>query len=233
MRRLRNSSLAAALPDIPPKPIGRAPTTGVGTKSHGMADDPIELPKPPDIVQTAESHEQAIEQVEQAVTELDVIAAAAITSGLGLRTCCRLILQEHGPGTKNAAKRGMAYDRRQVWAALKRISAEWEADFKEFAESERTHQIARLRSDLARQRAKANPSFQAIARHEELLGRILGTLKPIKVEVDVLSSLKVSLAAVIVDMSDAEKDAMVREQLELEELAKKARALPAYGAAAE
>jgi hypothetical protein len=38
---------------------------------------------------------------------------------------------------------------------------------------------------------------------------------------------------VIVDMTDAEKDALVREQLELEELARNARALPAYGTAAE
>jgi len=138
-----------------------------------------------------------------------------------MRTACRLILSEHGPYSKAARAGKPAYEKRQVWTTLKRLSDEWEAEFKESAHIERSLQIERLRHDLARQRAKANPSFQAIRGHEELLGRILGTLQPIRVEVDVMSTLKVSIAAVLVDLTEAEKDAMVAEQLELEAAARR------------
>jgi hypothetical protein len=186
--------------------------------------DPKILNPPPDA-----APDVAVEVVEQQVTELDAICATALASGLGLRVATRLILAEHGLASKNAKVKGFGYDRRQVWTTIKRISEEWDADFKEFAHNERARQVERLRQDLARQRARANPSFQAIRGHEELLGRIMGTLQPIRVEVDVMASLKVSLAAVIVDLTDDERDAMVREQLELEALAR--RALPMSTAA--
>jgi hypothetical protein len=180
-------------------------------------DDPVVLPPVP----AAPSPEAAVEMVERDATELDAICATALASGFGVRTATRLILAEHGPASKNARVKGIVYDRRTVYTALKRISDEWEADFKEFAHTERSKQVERLRQDLARQRAKANPSFQAIRGHEELLGRILGTLQPIRVEVDVMSTLKVSIAAVLVDLTDSEKDAMVAEQMELEDRARR------------
>jgi hypothetical protein len=183
---------------------------GPNTKPYGHVDDPAELPPLP-----AADPAVAVEIVDQQVTALDAICATALASGFGLRTACRLILAEHGP----TSKRLVRYDRRQVWTTLTRLNAEWTADFKEFAHDERARQVERLRQDLARQRSKANPSFQAIARHEELLGRIMGTLQPIKVEVDVLATLKTSIAMVLVDLTEDEKDRMVQEQLELEAMA--------------
>jgi len=206
--------------DPPPqkRKAGRPPQPGgPGGKSHGYVDDPVVLPPVP----AAPSPEAAVEMVERDATELDAICATALASGFGVRTATRLILAEHGPASKNARVKGIVYDRRTVYTALKRISDEWEADFKEFAHTERSKQVERLRQDLARQRAKANPSFQAIRGHEELLGRILGTLQPIRVEVDVMSTLKVSIAAVLVDLTDSEKDAMVAEQMELEDRARR------------
>lgn len=209
----------------PPSPPA-FPNRGPGSKSKGLEDEPKTLPPVPDA-----PPDEALALVEKRATELEAICATALASGLGLRTATRLILSEHGPSSKNAAARGWAYDKRQVWTTLKRLSDEWEQDFKETAAAERARQVERLRQDLARQRAKANPSFQAIRGHEELLGRIMGTLQPIRVEVDVIQSLKVSLAAVIVDMTEDERDALVREQLELEALARSAR--PVIDTAAE
>jgi hypothetical protein len=138
---------------------------------------------------------------------------------MSMRTALRLILQEHGPGTKAAKVRGWSFERRAVWTMLKRLDEEWAADFKEFAGNERPRQAERLRQDLARMRALTRPSFQAIARHEELLARIAGTMQPIRVEVDVMHVVQVSIATVIAELTEAERDRIVAEQLELEALA--------------
>lgn len=230
MRVPRQSYERAVLADLkdpnrpkqPPHTIAPPPvTTGVGTKSHGIDDMPRVIPPLPAADPTV-----AREIVEQRLAELEAVCTTALASGLSLHTAAKLINEEHGPGTKLSKSRGYEFDRRQVWITLKRIDAELAADLKDTVASERSRQVERLRRDLARMRARSSPPYTAIKQHEELLARLTGTLQPIRVEVDVLHTLKQSLAVVIADMTEADRDRIVAEQLALE-----ARALPAAQAA--
>lgn len=205
-------------PKRPPHTIDPPPvTSGVGTKSHGIDDMPRVIPPLP-----SPDPSVAIALVEQRVAELDAICVTALASGLSLHTAAKLINEEHGPGSKLSKSRGYDFDRRQVWVTLKRIDAELAEDLKGTVANERARQVERLRRDLARMRAKASPPFSAIKQHEELLARLTGTMQPIRVEVDVLHTLKQSIAVVIGDLTEADRDRIVAEQLMLESAAQAA-----------
>lgn len=197
----------------PPKLRGRRPktTTGVGTKSHGLRDIPPALPQM--MPETDMNPQAAIDKAVDSHARLHAIVAQALLSGLGPRVACQLICRQYPE-----------YDPKTTWAMVGEVQESWDHDMKENWATLRASQVARLQQDLAVQRAQLKPRFSDIRGHEELLARITGTLQPIRVEVDVMATLKTSLAAVIVDLSEAEKDQLVAEQMELEDAA--ARLLP-------
>jgi hypothetical protein len=180
--------------------VGRHPT-------KRRVYQPDELPELPQIVST---EQVTTDLIKRDMLDLELIVAQALHGGLGSRTATKLIRKEHG--------KRWSYE--VVWQAINRVQAEWDAEYEEVASKERGRQVERLRQDLARERAKGNPSLQAIRGHEHLLACIVGTLRPIRVEVDVTATLKASIAAVIVDMSEEEKDQIVAEQLEMEAMFK-------------
>lgn len=159
---------------------------------------PSELPPPSG--KTPEQLLQEARAVEQAV-------AQALAGGFGARTVARLIKEQ-------PEFRGI--DHEVVWQSINRVVEEWETMYEEEAKRERPRAVARLRNDLARMRSREHPPWNSIARHEEMLGRIFGIFAPQKIEVDVFATMRQSLAAVIVDLSPDEADAIVAEQLELE-----------------
>lgn len=142
---------------------------------------------------------------------LEDAVSTLLASGYGGRTVVRTIKSQ---------PEFLSIEPEVIWQSINRITEEWESMYEEEARKERPRQIARLRNDLARMRAMDRPSFQSIARHEEILGRILGTFAPQRLEVDVFTNMRQSLAAVIVDLTPETSDAMVAEQLELEARAK-------------
>lgn len=199
MRRLRDPLLRDAATEIPTRPRGR-PRKHPDVPSKWVKPPPAELPPiDPQITKT---------DVERQLAQLENIVSQTLLSGLTPRTAVRLITAEH-PN----------YDHTLVLRVCTGMYAEWEQTFEESVAKERPRQIERLRHDLARMRAVQRPSFQAIRGHEELLGRIMGTLQPIRVQVDVMATLRQSVAVVLQDMTEEEKDQLVAEQLELEAFA--------------
>lgn len=181
--------------------VGRHPTNRRVYQPEALPELPPTLP----------IEEVTADIIKRDMLDLELIVAQALHGGLGSRTATKLIRKEHGER--------WAYE--VVWQAINRVQAEWDAEYEEVASKERGRQVERLRQDLARERAKDNPSLQAIRGHEHLLACIVGTLRPIRVEVDVTATLKASIAAVIVDMSEEEKDQIVAEQIEMEAMFKR------------
>lgn len=212
MRVLRNP-LGSSEPSKAPKPKRKAgrdknPNALIGRHhTHRRIAEQTQIPPLPQLAPTPE--QVTVDMMERELLDLNLIVAQAMLGGLGKRRASLLIKKEHG-------KR---WDHEIIWQALNRVSDQWESDFSETIEKKRASACERCREDMARERAKDNPSLQALRGHEDLLARLEGTLRPVRVEVDVMASLKVSLAAVIVDLSEDERDAIVVEQLELESLA--------------
>jgi hypothetical protein len=98
----------------------------------------------------------------------------------------------------------------------------------EFAEAKgkyKSEQVMRLQADLAKMR-KANPiPWAAIARHEELLIRIVGTSEPVKTETNINVNVRESLLQVVQNLEENVIEGIIAEQLTLEAEAKQSRAL--------
>ncbi len=222
MRVLRNP-LGSPTTSKPPKTkrkAGRTKNPNAPVGRHHTLRRIVEqttLPPPPQLAPIPEDVTADI--IKRDMLDLELIVAQALHGGLGSRTATKLIRKEHGE----------RWSYEVVWQAINRVQAEWDAEYEEVASKERGRQVERLRHDLARERAKGNPSLQAIRGHEHLLACIVGTLRPIRVEVDVTATLKASIAAVIVDMSEEEKDQIVAEQLEMEAIFKQ-KMLPSQAA---
>lgn len=90
----------------------------------------------------------------------------------------------------------------------------------------KAEQVARLRSDLLRMRSMDRKPWSSIAKHEELLARITGTLEPIGVSVTAAVAVQESLVAVIGRMDPATIDAVVSEQVAIEAAARRAGYVP-------
>jgi len=93
----------------------------------------------------------------------------------------------------------------------------------------KSEQATRLQASIARMLSKKDPPYGTIARYEEMLMRIVGTAEPVRVETTVNVSVRESLVACIHHMDDDVLDAIAIEQLELEAVAKSARALMGMG----
>ena len=225
MRLVRNQSAGKK-----PKRPRRKP--GEPIKRKGTPPDPNPRPGAPGRHPTRRNTEAykvlppvvapTVDVIEQDRRHLELVVSTALQSGMGPRTTASLIMEQHKVD-------GVArWTWEVVYQCINRVQALWLQDFEDNVGTYRARQVERLQQDLARERAKPHPSLVSLRGHEELLARITGTMKPVRVEVDVMATLKHSIAAVIVDLSELEKDAIVAQQLELEALAR--RVLPAQAA---
>ena len=112
---------------------------------------------------------------------------------------------------------------------IERIKNERSDQFAADRPKYKAEQVARLQADLVKMRGMPNTPFASIARHEELLIRIVGTAEPVKIETTVNVSVRQSLIACIEHLDNDVLDAIAVEQLELEATAKSARALMGMG----
>lgn len=90
----------------------------------------------------------------------------------------------------------------------------------------KAEQVARLRNDLLRMRAMDRKPWSSIAKHEELLARITGTLEPIGVAVSGSVAVHESLIAVVSKLDPQDVEEMVAEQVALEAAAAQAGFVP-------
>jgi len=90
----------------------------------------------------------------------------------------------------------------------------------------KAEQVARLRNDLLRMRAMDRKPWSSIAKHEELLARITGTLEPIGVAVSGSVAVHESLIAVVSKLDPHDVEELVAEQVALEAAAAQAGFVP-------
>ena len=105
-----------------------------------------------------------------------------------------------------------------AYSAVRMIHSRLKADFEGEGTTiaEKPIQIERIRGDLGKMRAEKNPKWQAIAKHEELIGRLLGTFAPVRFAIDTTIEVRQSLVAIVTNMTPEEQEQMVAEQLALE-----------------
>lgn len=108
-----------------------------------------------------------------------------------------------------------------AWDAAEREALE---RFEKDKASARAFQAERIQRDLVslRQGARATDArgnarpnvgvYGAVARHEELLGRVYGTFAPEKVSVDLQQTVRRSLLMVVMGLDSDEQDKIVEEQ---------------------
>jgi hypothetical protein len=96
-------------------------------------------------------------------------------------------------------------------------------EFKEQKGKYKSEQVMRLQSDLAKMRKLKHPPWTAIARHEEMLVRIVGTAEPVKTETNVNINVRESMLQVVQRLEDSVVDSIIAEQLTLEAEAKQSR----------
>jgi hypothetical protein len=138
-------------------------------------------------------------------------AYTLVTAGLSNRRASILVAEECHC-TEEAA-----------YSAVRMIHSRIKADFESegLAVTEKPIQLERIRGDLGRMRAEAKPKWQAIAKHEELVGRLLGTFAPVRFAIDTTIEVRQSLVAIVTNMTPEEQEQMVAEQLSLESRARR------------
>jgi hypothetical protein len=82
--------------------------------------------------------------------------------------------------------------------------------------SNKAEQVARIRNDLIRMRSMGRVPWSSVAKAEELLARITGTLEPIGVNVSGSVAVHESLLAVIARLEPDDVEHLVAEQVAIE-----------------
>lgn len=137
------------------------------------------------------------------------LVAGLLDSGASVGQITRAIAERYDYLTPMSA-RDVA--RRYVAEARKARVGE----YREAKAAAKAEQVARIKNDLIRMRSCGRPPWSAIAKAEDLLARILGTLEPIGVNVSGSVAVHESLIAVIQRMDPQDVEAIVSEELALE-----------------
>lgn len=132
------------------------------------------------------------------------LAARLLASGLGRGQASQLLSQQLSVSLPIAR------------AVVGAIDREWSDELAEDLPRLKARQLERLQRDVARMRARPDPDYSRIARHEELIAKIGGTMAPVRVAVDVAVEVRASLLAVVAQLTPEEQDAIIAEQLALE-----------------
>jgi len=98
---------------------------------------------------------------------------------------------------------------------VRKVKAERAEQFEADRGRYKSEQVARLQSDLVRMRAQERKPWGAIARHEQLLARVVGTIEPVGINITGTVSVREALVAVVQHLDTDAIDDIVTEQLEL------------------
>lgn len=95
------------------------------------------------------------------------------------------------------------------------IRKQWADDYRSREATRRTDQLTCLQNDLARMRSQAQVPWQSVTAQEKLRAEIEGNLAPRRLEVG-LAAVPDALAASIANMTEADCEAILAEELERE-----------------
>lgn len=162
---------------------------------------------------------------EAMVVERRALVAGLLDSGASTAQITRAIAEKYDYLTPASAK---DVARKYVGEARKARAGE----YREAKGTIKAEQIARVKNDLIRMRTMARPPWSAIAKHEDLLARMCGTLEPIGVNLSGSVAVHESLMACVARLEPGDVERLVAEELALEAAAlgagHKPEALPAF-----
>lgn len=98
-----------------------------------------------------------------------------------------------------------------VLAFLRELRSDRLAEFDALRAYHKSEQAARLMADLVRMRSQQVKPWNAIARHEELLAKVLGTLEPVSVNLSAQVETRQAIAMVLAKLPDAEVDRLAEQ----------------------
>ena len=162
---------------------------------------------------------------EAMVVERRALVAGLLDSGASQGQIQRAIAEKYGYLTPASAK---DVARKYVGEARKARAGE----YREAKGTVKAEQVARVKNDLIRMRTMKSPPWSAIAKHEDLLARMCGTLEPIGVTLSGSVAVHESLIACVARLDPGDMERLVAEELALEAAAlaagHKPEALPAF-----
>lgn len=163
---------------------------------------------------------------EAMVVERRALVAGLLDSGASQGQIQRALAEKYGYLTPASAK---DVARKYVAEARKARAGE----YREAKGTVKAEQVARVKNDLIRMRSMDRPPWSAIAKHEDLLARMCGTLEPIGVTLSGSVAVHESLIACVARLDPGDVERLVAEELALEAAAlgagHKVESLPTFG----
>jgi len=186
-----------------PPPRSEAPVPGPDEPPAETGLDPI--PPGPVITEHPDPPPGTARHYNKRRQALRQIVSALLQAGMGTDEIIKHAVEQY-PGTTTEQARAAYYE----------ILHTWHEQFEEDQPRLKAAQIERIRRDLTRLRAQANPNWAAICKLEDMFARLAGTFEPAKVQVDVGVEVQRSVLAVVATLTEAEQESLIQEQLALE-----------------